>query len=348
MQGDDPASARPRDAIVSGSLPDDVVDRLTDFAARTQRAETLPALVIGAMTTAGSGTLCLGVAENDPAVPATPTTRFRLSSLIKPFTAVAVLQLVEEGLLDPDEPVVAHLNGIALPGDITVRQLLTHTSGLLRYYGYFHVDAAEAIPDLVDYYREHPLQRREGDHLGYEYSNHNYAVLGQLVEEMRGRPYADVVGDGVLEPLGMTMTTFDDRADGATGYALEGGAVIPSPVYRPVLTPASGGWSTLDDLLRFLGFFVHPAPSPVLGAATTSLMRTNQSPVPGHRRGLGFALESLDGADVVSHIGGWPGYCGAVAFVPDEGIGVALLANRSTEARSDLPHGMLRCVLDSA
>lgn len=331
--------------LVSGTLPDEVLDRLTSLALETREAEGLPALVVAAVGPTSSGTVCTGTADHDPAAAASPTTRFRLSSMTKPLTAVAALQLVDEGVLDPDDPAVAHLRGIDLPDDITVRQLLTHTSGLRAYYGPFHVDADETIPDLVDYYSANPLQRRDGDHLAFEYSNHNYALLGQLVAEMRARPYSEVVEDRVLRPLGMTMTTFDDRIAGARGYALEGGAVIPSPVYRPVLTPASGGWSTLDDLVRFLGFLLDPAASSVLGTSVVPLMRSNQSPTPGHRRAFGFALESTDGGEVMSHTGGWPGYCGALAFMPKQGLGVAFLANRSTEARAELHRRLVNCLM---
>jgi CubicO group peptidase (beta-lactamase class C family) len=210
----------------------------------------------------------------------TPEHAFRIGSITKPMVAVAVLRLVDDGLVALADPIGAHLPDA--PGaDATVRQLLTHTSGLQaefpgawweRHGGPTWDElAASGVEQLWD----------PGDR--YHYSNPGFAVLGRLLEVVRGRTWDKVLQDEVWGPLGMTATGRVPVGPHVTGYAVHPHAdlVHHEPVAEYLAAgPAGEVWSTPTDLVRFGMWLVGGEADPDAGESVLPLARRHHMAVP--------------------------------------------------------------------
>lgn len=296
---------------------------------------------------------CYGLADRAHRVPVTPSTRFGLASVTKMFTAVAVVDLVGQGRLTLDAPVVDVLPDSRRPrtlrDDVTVHHLLTHTSGIADY-----AEEDESFENhLADYatlWRERPSYRMErpadflplfGDRppyrppgLRYQYSNAGFVVLGLVVEEVTGRPFNDVVEERVLARADMAESGFfrldEARPDVAVGYlppygAERGSAPGRTNVYAvPVVGgPDGGAFSTPRDLDRFLRCY---ADGTLLGPLT-GLMTTAHGVIDGDegfRTGYGVHLYP-DGR--YGHGGGDPGVECLVHRWPDDDLSFVVLCN---------------------
>lgn len=309
-----------------------------------------------------------GVMDTASRRPVTPDTVFRIGSLTKVLTAVAVLQLWEEGRIDLDAPANEYLRAFRLtrarPGlqPATVRHLLTHTSGV----GYWRrltdllqpgpgagVQADRLLPLAEVYRRGLPQEIEPGTK--WVYSNHAFAALGQIVEDVSGRPLATFYRERVLDPLGMEHTDLEcsERVwpGLATGYVVRRRGLVP---VRPTEVPApgSGGlYSTAEDVARFLAFLLHPGGTGVLRPTTVATMfephfRPDER-LPG--MGLGFDLGRESGVRTVSKSGVVAGFLGQLALAPDQGVGVVVLTNTGgltgQGAATPLGGAVLRAIL---
>lgn len=232
-------------------LPPDVLARLDDGLRDRGRAARVPALS-GAVARAGEivWTGTAGWAPTDAG------TAFRVGSITKPMTAVAVLRLVAAGRLGLHDPVGDHVDDAPAPG-ATVAQLLTHTAGLPAEPPgpWWERHGAGTWPELVASGVEPVTEPGEQHH----YSNVGYAVLGRLVELAHGRPWDEVLRDEVWLPLGMSDTGRVPVGDAATGYAVHphADAVLVEPVVGyGAMGPAGEVWSTPRDLVAFGSWLV--------------------------------------------------------------------------------------------
>jgi CubicO group peptidase (beta-lactamase class C family) len=197
----------------------------------------------------------LGFADVEARRPVTADTVFRIGSISKTMTAIAVMQLVEQGRVGLDDPVNEHLRGYRVEHrsgspPVTIRHLLTHTGGLGELRRLTDVarptiglggDPAKPLRTLTELYA--PVLRAElapGEK--WAYANHGFATLGQLVEDVAGRPFAEHVREAVFEPLGMEHTDFlrSERVRGelAVGYAFGRGRLKPVKDREIVVAPA--------------------------------------------------------------------------------------------------------------
>ncbi|GHJ44611.1 serine hydrolase [Catellatospora sp. TT07R-123] len=270
----------------------------------------------------------------DGAVPGDDT-QYRIGSLTKTFVAVLVLRLREEGLLDLDDPLSRHLPG-APAGASTVFQLLAHTSGIASETPapWWERTPGDVRPELADVlgddYRKYPAGHR------HHYSNPGFALLGALVEQVRGRSLGQVLHDEILAPLKMTRTTLLPQAPHAHGWAVHPWAdvLLPEPTEDAGrLAPAGQLWSTLADLSRFAAFLADGDPA-VLPAAAVELMRTAASPPEGDQwdsgYGLGVQLKRDHGRMLAGHTGSMPGFLATLWFSPADRIAAVVLANTTT------------------
>jgi CubicO group peptidase (beta-lactamase class C family) len=168
-----------------------------------------------------------GMANLEHDVPNTLQTVFRLASLTKPFTAAAILQLQEQGLLDVNNTVDYYLPDYPHGSEITVNQLLNHTSGTPDYEFLRSSTAlrnAVSLDDLIDIFADLPLEFPPGSQ--WNYSNSGYAVLTAIIETVSGQNYADYLAEQIFQPLGMDSTGYEDSdailPHRAAGYTLEG------------------------------------------------------------------------------------------------------------------------------
>jgi CubicO group peptidase (beta-lactamase class C family) len=287
-----------------------------------------------------------GVADIGSGTPVTERTVFRVGSITKPMTAVAVLQLWERGLVDLDAPANDLLRTFELvPArpdlpPATVRHLLTHTAGIgywrrwsdLRAPGLGAGVSGRSVPSLHDYYRAGvPVEIAPGTK--WSYSNHGFATLGQIVEDVTGTPLDRYLREHVFDPLGMVHTDLIDsdrvRSTPATGYTV--GRRGPRPVNdRPVPLLASGGArSTSADLARFVAALLCDTGGTVLRPETAALLfRPHFRTDPGEPgMGLSFELDEAGGHRTASKDGTVSGFLSRVALAPDDGLGVVVLTN---------------------
>jgi CubicO group peptidase (beta-lactamase class C family) len=285
---------------------------------------------------------------------------FRVGSITKTFTAVAVLRLVEQQLVELDAPVDRYLRAFRLvptdPGwpPVTLRQLLTHTSGigevrrstdlLQPVFGEL-VRPGRPVPPLVDYYRR---GLRVGAEPGtrWRYSGHNTAVAGQVVEDVTGQPLADCLREQVFAPLGMTDTELVPsprlRARLARGYTIGRRGVRPVPYQEQVTAAAGGAVSTLRDLARYAAALLaggRGERSAVLQPESVAAMFASQyrpdPRVPG--MGLAFFRGEAGGRRVVEHGGVMPDVVSQLHLAPDDGVGVVAFSTGARRSMFWLP-----------
>lgn len=290
-----------------------------------------------------------GLADVAAGEPVTQDTVFRIGSLTKTVTAVAIMQLWERGLVDLDAPANDYLTTFRLTPvrpdlrPATVRHLLTHTSGV----GYWRrmsdlirpalgsgVQANRSLP-LGDYYRRGiPQEIQPGTK--WVYSNHGFAALGQIVEDVTGQTLADYLREHVFDPLGMQHTDLVRservRSDLATGYVLRSRGLIPVADYE-IPTPGGGGlYSTAADMARYVTALLQQGAAEHGSLLKPSTMATMFQPhfqpdprVPG--MGLAFNLGAEGSHRTIGKDGVVTGFLAAMTMAPDEGIGVVVLTN---------------------
>ena len=293
--------------------------------------------------------LCHGVADVHTRRPVTNDTVFRIGSLTKTITAVAVMQLCERGVIDLDAPANDYLHAFQLVpanatfGPATVRHLLTHTAGVgywrrrsdVLHPGIGSGVTARSVVPLAEYYRGGLLVDVEPG-TRWAYSNHGFAALGQIVEDVSGEPLDRYLSDHVFAPLGMEHTdlVLSDRlrSELATGYVVRSRG--PKRVSaREVPTPGGGGlYSTAGDMARYLTALLRGGENDagrILAAESVeSMFRPHFRPDPRVAgMGLGFELRDERGRTLVGKGGTMAGYLSAIEMAPDAGLGVVILTN---------------------
>ncbi len=288
-----------------------------------------------------------GFADQEKKTPVTPATIFRMGSITKLFTSVAVLQLRDRGKLRLDDPVSEHLPWFEVQSsfggepEITVRHLLTHTSGLPREAAFPYwtdhdfptrEEIREALPSQSAVFA--PATR-------YKYSNLGIALLGEIVAEVSGEPFAGYLTKNVLAPLGMTSTTLAPaeehlrRMTNAYLRRTEDGSRGVADYYETRgLAPAANVVSTVEDMARFAALqFRDDAPIAageqiLKGSTIREMHRPHWIYADWTRgRGLGFAVSRRDDKTIVSH-GGWvAGHRSHLLLVPDELVAVVAMTN---------------------
>ncbi len=265
-----------------------------------------------------------GLADVEKGVPMTPTTRVCIASVTKQFTAAAVLILTERGRINLDQPVQAYLPDFS-HGDITVRQLLTHTSGLPDFVNY---DQANAMP----------LDASPGDRLNY--SNTGYMVLGKLIEKVSGLSYAAFLDENIFKPLMLENTGLDSAASvssRAQGYLNEGNGFRATPPHSVEDAYAAGGlYSTVEDLYLwdqswYDNRLLRPAS---IEAALTPVQLNDGRKAP---YGFGWMITEFRGAREISHGGDITGFNSFIARYPDLHFSVVVLSNIGMRPPGPLP-----------
>jgi CubicO group peptidase (beta-lactamase class C family) len=286
-----------------------------------------------------------GVADRDHGVPNTEDTRFNIGSLTKAFTGAAVLMLWEEGELELDDPIGRHLDGFPpeIAGSVTIRHLLTHTSGWGHYWDNdafrSNLVALRDLDHYLAFIRDIPLDFEPGT--DRQYSNVGFEVLGAIVEAASGQSYYDFVRERVFAPLGMHDSGFFPRdrptPRRAIGYTTahphaDGQPMENTLLLGPVGTPAGGSYSTAADLARFwsamLGY-------ELLGETASHMAMGD------YREG-----EEKPGPNVYG--GGGPGVRAAVVVVPGRRSIDVVLVNIDTPVLEELTAALETAALTDA
>ena len=291
-----------------------------------------------------------GVADIPSHTPITQDTVFRIASITKTFTAIAVMQLWERGLVDLDAPANDYLRAYELlPAKAglrpaTVRHLLTHTAGVpeaAHPWGAFlpdfgeSVKAGEPLPSLAEFYGGGLRLAAEPGTM-FRYGNHGFATLGQLVEDVSGQPLDRYFRAHIFEPLGMTDTDLPRSqlvtSRLATGYKLAANGPKVVPVRDMVTAGAASICSTPRDMARYVAALLGGGANEhgsVLEPATLATMFEPQFQpdprIPG--MGLSFFRIDLGGHRAVEHQGVIPGFNSQIFLAPDDGVGAMAFTN---------------------
>ena len=319
--------------------------RLTAFAARLQVDGRLPSLLAGISRGPDLAWWCAR-GEVDGAPPDADM-QYRIGSITKTITAIAVMRLRDEGQLSLNDPIEQHVPGTPYAGR-TIGHLLAHGAGLAAESPttWWERSPGMAWPEFAEHLSaddiKHPAGRR------FHYSNLGYALLGEVLARCRERPWADVVRDEVLLPLGMTRTTTRPSGRAAPGFAVHPWAdvLLREPEHDAgAMAPAGQLWATLADLGR-LAWFLLGNTGDVLDPATLEEMGEpagiDASALGWSAYGLGLQVVRVDGRNYVGHGGSMPGFLAGVFVDPDEQTGAVVLTN----ATSGLSPGALPGLLD--
>ena len=295
----------------------------------------------GAVLVAKDGEVLLseayGLADREREIANTLQTRFRIGSMNKMFTAVAILQLVEASEIDLTEPLGTYLTDYPnreIAQKVTIHHLLTHTGGTGDIFGPefdAHREELRTLDDYVGLYGERDPEFEPGTQ--WSYSNYGFILLGAVIEAVSGQSYYDFVDAHIYEPTGMTRTGSlpEDQSvpDRAIGYMDPSGGIDWQPntdtlPYRG--TSAGGGYSTVGDFARFADALLNYE---LLSPHSTELLITGKEEIgPGVGYAYGFEdHREVEGNGWVGHGGGAPGMNGDLRIYPASGYTVVVLAN---------------------
>jgi len=278
-----------------------------------------------------------GLADREQKIPNTLRTRFRIGSMNKMFTAVAILQLVEAGKVDLAAPLGMYLTDYPnrdVAEQVTIHHLLTHTGGTGDIFGPefdAHREELRTLADYVDLYGDRGPEFEPGTQ--WSYSNYGFILLGAVIEAVTGRSYYDYVREHIYEPAGMTGTgslpEVQAVPDRAVGYMDPSGGTDWRPntdtlPYRG--TSAGGGYSTVEDFARFADALLNHE---LLSPDSTELLITGKEEIgPGIGYAYGFEdHRDVDGNGWVGHGGGAPGMNGDLRIYLPSGYVLVVLAN---------------------
>jgi CubicO group peptidase (beta-lactamase class C family) len=307
--------------------------------ARVQRDGRAPSLVAGVVRDGGLAWSAGRGAVDEPHT----DVQYRLGSISKTVTAVAVLRLRDEGRLHLDDPLDRHVPDTPL-GDRSVGQLLSHLAGASAESpgGWWERVPGGSLEDLALGAEDVVL----GEARRFHYSNLGFGLLGELVARLRGRSWDDAVTGEVLLPLGMTRTTPRPSGRAAQGFAVHPWAdvVLPEPEHHAGVMAAAGQlWATLADLARFAAFLLGDT-GDVLDPGTLEEMAVPAGVDPSSPAwsayGLGLQVLRVDGRTLTGHGGSMPGFLAGVFVDREEGSGGVSLAD-TTSGLDALVPGLL-------
>lgn len=303
-----------------------------------------------------------GIRETEQKSPVTPDTVFRIASMTKSFTAMAILKLRDEGKLSLDDPAARYvpaLADLAYPTKdspaITIRHLLTHSEGFPEDNPWGDRQLAQTDETMRAWIRGGiPFSTAPGT--SFEYSNYGFAILGQVIARASGKPYDVYVRDNILRPLGMNASTFDGSAvprdQIALGYRRENDAWIAEPILAHGAFGGMGGlWTSARDLARYVAFLMSAFPprdeaerGPIKRSSAREMQDVGRfqqaaafrgsvdGPLTLGGGGYGYGLgvsQDCRFNHIVGHSGGLPGYGSLMRWLPEYGVGMIAMGNRT-------------------
>lgn len=333
--------ALPQNKYYTEGLDTKIDEYLTGLAASDQFSGSVLVAVDGKVLIS----LGYNMANREHQIPNTPKTKYRLGSLTKQFTSMAVMILQEKGKLRvhdfivryiPDCPPSWHL--------ITIHHLLTHSSGIPGFEYFPDNLYFERLPTTVDKtierFKHNALLFAPGS--DFSYSSSGYVLLGRIVEQVTGEPYEDVLKQYIFNPLGMENTGYDHPRtiiqDRAQGYSIENETLL-NAIHFEMDTPFSAGalYSTVEDLFIWdQALFT----TSLVSKVTLDTMFYKQIPIAGYGYGYGWRVREMYNRNLVDHNGVISGFRSNFYRFPDEKVCIISLSNfefsNLTKINSDL------------
>lgn len=349
------ASAAERERLVKEAMP--VIEKIyKDYAEKNHFPGYAFGIVLdGKLVYSGSA----GFADLKKQIPASTRSMFRIASMSKSFTSLALLKLRDEGKLDLDDPVekyLPELKGQGLTKDapkITIRHIMTHSAGFPEDNPWGDRQLADTEADLIALIKK-GLSFSNAAGLQYEYSNLGFAIQGYVIHKVSGLPYNEYIEKNILRPLGMSTTTYaytkiPDK-DLAKGYRYINKKWRDEPLLQDGIYGAMGGMITsIDEFAKYMQFhllawperndaesFAIPRstlremhqPARFIGLNTAVKLMDGKRKITttSYNSGLNWMMDN-EGKWSVGHSGGLPGFGSNWRILPEYGLGIALFAN---------------------
>jgi D-alanyl-D-alanine carboxypeptidase len=311
-------------------------DRVDDYVREQMRLRHVPGLALAVVR---DGRVLkergYGLASVELDVPASPATVFEIGSVTKQITAACVMLLVEEGKVGLDDPVSKYIpESPDTWRGVTVRHLLTHTSGIKNYNGLAGFELTEHLTraEFVKRIGAYPPLFAPGE--AHSYGNVNYSLLGYVVEQASGKPYWQFVNERIFRPLGMTSAHDRDPRyvlkNRAQGYEWEDGQLVGRDYDLTDVFAAGAVVSTVQDLEKWgAAFFGGRVLKPSSLEQVWTPVRLNSGKT--YPYGFGWYVETLRGHAVRRHTGQTAGFAASIAYFPDDRLTVIVLCNLGTQ-----------------
>ncbi|MFF1875361.1 serine hydrolase domain-containing protein [Streptomyces sp. CB03911] len=339
----------------SSALSPELVAKLDAAVQQTMSQTGVPGVTVGIwLPGQGRYVKSFGVADKKTGAPMTEDLYVRIGSETKTFTATALLELVDEGLVGLDDPISAYVSGVPNGENITIRNLAEMRSGLFPYSADpDFITALEADPtkpftpeQLLAYGYKHP--NLSGPGTQFLYNNSNYILLGLVVEKVSGTPLAEFIHERVTEPSGLEHTLFPKGAEfpspHAHGYTDQTptGATVDATDWNPSWGWAAGAMiSTLDDLKRWAKIVA----TGELLSPETQAQRTKF--LPTGLPGAGYGLGLFDIQGWIGHNGSLPGYESLTLYMPETGATLVVVLNTDVLTQGNEPSTLFGKALTS-
>ncbi len=274
-----------------------------------------------------------GLRDVARSLPADAHTRYEIGSITKQFTAAAILQLKEAGKIDLDATVATYLPSVSHAKEITIRQLLTQTSGLEDYVGIPNFETFAATPATFDQVMSRISERPLGFTPGaqFAYSSTNYLILGRIIELVSGQSWEAYVQQHLFAPAGMmdsaTMAQESQLPDMARGYVYaQGHAAESKPIAESWASSAGGIVSTADDLQKWGEAL---SSGRIISASDYQLLTSRARLADGSlsEYGFGMKIDRFEGQPRIWHDGNTNGFDGSDQFFPSQGVRIIVLTN---------------------
>jgi CubicO group peptidase (beta-lactamase class C family)/D-alanyl-D-alanine dipeptidase len=333
-----PSPVTAQDSIPAGARYAGMTRMLSHYITHELVAKSIPAISI-ALVDKGEVVWARGFGLARPdSTPATASTVFRAGTLSEVITILAALRQVEQGRISLDSPVTTYLPDFRPRGSITpitIRELLSHTSGLPQeppvggLNDASYPTLAETVESLTSVRLTFPPGQR------WKYSSAGIAALGCVMEKSSGHSFPSLMKESVLSPLDMDRSSFDEDSSSSrtalgTMWTVDGRR-FPAPRFLPGNVPAAGLSSTPLDLARFLIAII--ASGEVRGVVSQAGRNSMVTPQWNSRdstaadQGFGFNIHEVDGQTLVQTAGGISGFAAQMSAMPDRGLGVVVMSN---------------------
>jgi CubicO group peptidase (beta-lactamase class C family) len=277
----------------------------------------------------------LGIADLSHSAPVTTTTKFRIGSVTKQFTAAAILKLQEEGRLNVNDKLSKFIPDYPRGDEVTIHHLLTHTSGIKSFTSKPDFMASATSPATVEQmiasFKNDPFDFNPGEK--FSYNNSGYFLLGHIIEKVSGKSYGDYLRDTFFEPLGMHDTGVHSSTvvleHEATGYNYQSGKTAKALDWDMSRAGAAGNlYSTVEDLMRWNeGIFGGKVLSEESLKAAFTPVKLSSGDEPMMAYGYGWMMGERRGLKTISHGGGLDGWLSMLTRFVDEKLTVVVFHN---------------------
>ena len=298
-----------------------------------------------------------GMANLEHNVPNTSLTKFRLASVSKQFTATAILKLQEQNLLDINSSLATYLPEYPYGEQITLYQLLNHTSGIPNYTNFEDYESkkrtATKLDELIAWFKDRPLDFTPGDR--FSYSNSGYAVLTKIIETVSDLSYADYLQQQIFAPLEMNDSGCDRSktvlSNRASGYLFTGESYLNADfIDMSIVLGAGALYSTVEDLNKWsrslnTNIILSQSFKEAMFAPTVKVPTDDEREV---YYGYGLRIDTKHNRDRIVHNGAIDGFLTHVARYTQEGVTIIVLSNLQTAAILKIERDLAAIVFDEA